>query len=161
MLIPEWSSIWLSGLTLANYFEVISSTFVQPHSHFYAIFLYAIWISVMISHLPQALKWSFWFFFKAGEFALYYIRHMVPVYTRPVLFCSLSCMLHLLTFYYWEWVLGNLFIHANRDSWCTWLLFSSSLVSILLSRALLWHCFSSKGHGRSLAEAWSYWAGVC
>lgn len=31
----------------------------------------------------------------------------------------------------------------------------------LLSRALLWHGFSSKGRGRSLAEAWRYFTGAC
>lgn len=59
--IPEWTITWLSGLTLANYFEVISSIFILQHSCSYAIFLSAMWTSVMISHVPQPLKWSFWF----------------------------------------------------------------------------------------------------
>lgn len=65
-------------------------------------------------------------------------------------------------FYCWTWVWGNLFIHGDVDSLSTWLFFSALLFSqFVLSGALLLHCFSSKGHGRSSAEAWSHFTVAC
>lgn len=64
---------------------------------------------------------------------------------RPVLFWSLSCIVYLVPFYYWKWVLGNLFIHGNIDLWCTWLLFSTLRVSFFAVQSSVMALFLQQG----------------